>query len=192
MESHLLKVLFSQLEHHDQDVDIVQVPSSQFLSNINDRNRGNLVVNKFATNFLSVICHTIHLTISPIKNVGMQGSNFGNKTSYAKKIQMQQAENRQHWLKKSLGFVKCFSEFAKGIYETCDHAFFNLANIIVVFSIVQFILFLHFARNNQRRNVENFRIPGRVKLFFFPQCDLMGHPILNVKLRSKTTLHHKN
>ena len=36
------------------------------------------------------------------------------------------------------GVVKHFSEFAKGIYEICDHNFFNLAIIIflVVFSIV--------------------------------------------------------
>ena len=46
------------------------------------------------------------------------------------------------------GFGKHFSEFAKGIYETCDHNFFNLAIIIAVFSIVQFVLFLCFANNN--------------------------------------------
>ena len=52
--------------------------------------------------------------------------------------------------KKLLGFVKRFSEFKKGIYETCDRNFFNLALIIVVviFSIVQFVLFLRFASNN--------------------------------------------
>ena len=37
---------------------------------------------------------------------------------------------------KYLGFMKRFSEFAKGIYETCDCNFFNLA-LAVVFSIVQ-------------------------------------------------------
>ena len=38
-------------------------------------------------------------------------------------------------------------EFGKGIYETCNRSFFNLAIIfVVVFSIVQFILFLCFAR----------------------------------------------
>ena len=43
-----------------------------------------------------------------------------------------------HRLKIFGGFVKHFSEFAKGIYEICDHNFFNLAIIIfvVVFSIV--------------------------------------------------------
>ena len=47
-----------------------------------------------------------------------------------------------------MGLVKRFSEFAKGIYETCRN-FFNLSIIVVVvFSIVQFILFLCFARNN--------------------------------------------
>ena len=39
--------------------------------------------------------------------------------------------------------------------------------------------------------MKNFRIPGEVK-FSLPQCDLMGYPILNVKLRSKTTLYRKN
>ena len=47
-----------------------------------------------------------------------------------------------------MGLVKRFSEFAKGIYETCGRNFFNLSIVVVVFSIVQFILFLCFARNN--------------------------------------------
>ena len=52
--------------------------------------------------------------------------------------------------KETLGFVKCFSEFSKRIYETCDCNFFNFVIIIVAvtFSIVQFILFLHSASNN--------------------------------------------
>ena len=45
-------------------------------------------------------------------------------------------------------FLKGFSKFAKGIYETCNLNFFNLAFIVVAFSIAQFILFLHFASNN--------------------------------------------
>ena len=51
---------------------------------------------------------------------------------------------------KTLGFVKRFSEFAKGIYETCDRNFFNLVLVVVlvVSSIVQFILFLRFASSN--------------------------------------------
>ena len=52
-------------------------------------------------------------------------------------------ENSLPQAKIFLGFVKHFTEFAKGIYETWDHNFFNLAlTIVVVFSIVQFILFL--------------------------------------------------
>ena len=47
-----------------------------------------------------------------------------------------------------LGFVRCFSKFTRGIYKTCYRNFFNLAIIIVVFSIIQFILFLRFADNN--------------------------------------------
>ena len=48
-----------------------------------------------------------------------------------------------------MGFVKYFSKFAKGIYEKYDHIFFNLAlTIVVVFAVVKFILFLHFASNN--------------------------------------------
>ena len=48
-----------------------------------------------------------------------------------------------------LGFVRCFSKFTRGIYKTCYCNFFNLAIIIViVFSIIQFILFLRFADNN--------------------------------------------
>ena len=43
------------------------------------------------------------------------------------------------------GFVKRFSEFAKGIYEKCDRQFFNLAIIIVVavFSVVQLIFYFY-------------------------------------------------
>ena len=47
-----------------------------------------------------------------------------------------------------MGFVKRFNEFVKGIYETCDLIFFNVVLVVVVvvvLSIVQFILFLHFA-----------------------------------------------
>ena len=45
--------------------------------------------------------------------------------------------------------MKRFSEFAKGIYETCDYNIFNFALIIVViFSVVHFILVLYFAKNN--------------------------------------------
>ena len=48
-----------------------------------------------------------------------------------------------------MGLVKRSSEFAKGIYETCGRNLFNLSIIVVVvFSIVQFILFFCFARNN--------------------------------------------
>ena len=58
-------------------------------------------------------------------------------------------ENNPRRLKNVLGFVKCFSEFVKGIYEIYDRNLFNLAIIIVaVFSIVQFILCLRFAINN--------------------------------------------
>ena len=43
------------------------------------------------------------------------------------------------------GFVKRFSEFAKGIYEKCDRHFFNLVIIIVVavFSVVQLIFYFY-------------------------------------------------
>ena len=47
------------------------------------------------------------------------------------------------------GSAKRFSEFAEGIYKTYDFNFFNLAPIVlVVFLIVQFILFLRFASND--------------------------------------------
>ena len=47
--------------------------------------------------------------------------------------------------------MKYFSEFAKGIYKICDRYFCNLGLIIFLinFSVVQFILFLRFASNNQ-------------------------------------------
>ena len=51
--------------------------------------------------------------------------------------------------KNILVFVKHFSEFEKGIYETCNCNFLNLAITIavVVFSKVKFILFLRFSNN---------------------------------------------
>ena len=66
-----------------------------------------------------------------------------------------------------MGFAKRFSEFLKGIYETCNGNFFNLAIIIaiVVFSIVE-LLFLYFASNNEQRTVRNIRIPGGENFFF--------------------------
>ena len=59
-------------------------------------------------------------------------------------------ENSLLQAKTFFGFVKRFSEFANRIYETFDHNLLNLAIVIVVvvFSIVQLILFLHFASNN--------------------------------------------
>ena len=46
--------------------------------------------------------------------------------------------------KKFLGFVKRFSEFEKGIYETGNcHLHYSCC-----FSILHFILFLHVASNN--------------------------------------------
>ena len=56
-------------------------------------------------------------------------------------------ENSPPQSKTLLSFMKRFSKFAKGIYETCDCNFFNFA-LIIVFSIVQLISFLHFASNN--------------------------------------------
>ena len=73
----------------------------------------------------------------------LEKNSFARKSECNKEKSMPQAKN-------ILGFVKCFTEFAKGIYEICDRNFFNLTVVIVVvvFSIVQFILFLHFASSN--------------------------------------------
>ena len=69
-------------------------------------------------------------------------SKFGNKNRFTKKSEHSQ-ENNLPQAKKILGFAKCFSEFPKGIYETCDCNSFNLAItiIIVVFLIVQFLFY---------------------------------------------------
>ena len=77
------------------------------------------------------------------------GPKFGKKNSLAKKFE-HSVENSLPQATNFLGFVKCFSEFAKGIYEICDRDFFKLAIIIIVviLSIVHFILFLCFASNN--------------------------------------------
>ena len=70
--------------------------------------------------------------------LSIPGSEFGNKNSFAKKS-VRSEDNRQLQAETFLGFVKCFGEFAKGIYEICSRNYFNLA--LIVFSIVQFILF---------------------------------------------------
>ena len=75
------------------------------------------------------------------------GSEFGYKNSFTKKSKCSK-ENSLPQAKKSLGFVKGFRESVRGIYETSNRNFFNLALIVVVvFSIVQFILFLRFYNN---------------------------------------------
>ena len=51
-------------------------------------------------------------------------------------------ENSLLQAKHFLGFVKGFSESVKGIYETCNCNFFNLA-IIIVFPTLQFILYYY-------------------------------------------------
>ena len=70
----------------------------------------------------------------------LAGSEFGNKNSFAKKFERSE-EYSPLQAKKILGFVKRFSKFARGIYETCDRNFFNLALtfVVVAFSIVKFI-----------------------------------------------------
>ena len=69
-----------------------------------------------------------------------QGPNLETKIASQKNSSV--ARNIAHCkLKKFLGFVKRFSKFARGIYETCDRNFFNLALtfVVVAFSIVKFI-----------------------------------------------------
>ena len=69
----------------------------------------------------------------------MAGSEFGNKNSFAKKSERSE-ECSPPQTKEILVFVKRFRKFARGIYETCDRNFFNLALtfVVVAFSIVQF------------------------------------------------------
>ena len=87
------------------------------------------------------------LFISHIKIKMLQGPNLETKIASQKKTSVERKITR-HRLKNVLGFAKCFSEFAKGIYEICNRNLFNLAIIVAVFSIVQFILCLRFAINN--------------------------------------------
>ena len=78
------------------------------------------------------------------------GPKFGKKKNSLAKRFEHSVENSLPQATNFLGFVKCFSEFAKGIYETCDRNLFKLAIIIIVaiLSIVHFILFLCFASHN--------------------------------------------
>ena len=68
----------------------------------------------------------------------MSGPEFENKNSFAKKS-VHSEDDAPLQAKTFLGFVKHFSEFAKGIYVICSRNYFNLA--LIVFAIVQFILF---------------------------------------------------
>ena len=65
------------------------------------------------------------------KNCSKAGSEFRNKSSFTKKSEHNK-ESSLPQAKIFWGFVKCFSQFAKGVYEKCDHNFFNLATIIAV------------------------------------------------------------
>ena len=54
------------------------MPSNQFLENIDYRNKGSyLLVNTFVTDFLSAISHSIHLTISSIKDISVTDISTG-------------------------------------------------------------------------------------------------------------------
>ena len=70
-----------------------------------------------------IVCNTFYSII--VKTYVTVGSKFGNKNSFAKKSECSKENN-------VLGFVKHFSEFTKGMYETCNCDFFNLALIIIV------------------------------------------------------------
>ena len=52
-----------------------------------------------------------------------QSPNLGTKIALQKN--KTRKENSRPQTEKSLGFVKRFSEFVKGIYETCDRNFFK-------------------------------------------------------------------
>ena len=54
--------------------------------------------------------------------------NFTKKSNHSEENNLLQA-------KKSLGFLKHFIEFAKGIYETCSSNFFNLTLLIAAVEI---------------------------------------------------------
>ena len=82
----------------------------------------------------------------------MQGPNLETRVASQKKSEHCE-ENSLPQAKNSLGFgeflVKHFSEFVKGIDETCIRNFFNVVlTAVVVFLIVQFILFLRFGSND--------------------------------------------
>ena len=78
----------------------------------------------------------------------MQGLNLETRIASQKKSERCK-ENSLPQAKNSLGFGKHFSEFAKGIDETCVHNFFNVViTAVVVFLLVQFILFLRFGSND--------------------------------------------
>ena len=78
----------------------------------------------------------------------MARSKLGNKKKALQKNLSIARKIACHRFKYFGFFLKGFSIFAKGIYETCNLNFFNLAFIVVAFSIAQSILFLRFASNN--------------------------------------------
>ena len=71
--------------------------------------------------------------------LNLETNSFTKKSEHSK-------ENSPLQAKKSLDFVKCFREFVKGIYETCNCNFFNLAltTVAVVFSVYSSYFFFMF------------------------------------------------
>ena len=61
----------------------------------------------------------IYSKIHPASCTNIPGSEFGNKNSFTKKS-VRSEDNRLPQAETFLGFVKCFGEFVKGIYEICS------------------------------------------------------------------------
>ena len=61
----------------------------------------------------------------------ISGFESGKKSSFVK-ISEQSDDKSLPQANKFLGFAKCFSEFAKLIYDVCDHYFINFAKIFFV------------------------------------------------------------
>ena len=82
--------------------------------------------------------------------------------------------------------MKRFSEFVRGIYETCHRNFFNLEISLIAQLYYFYVLLEKLAKNCEKL------YDTRASKFFLPQCDLMRYQILNLKLCSKITSYHKN
>ena len=145
-----------------------QLSKSLWGSKISDKvqNLNSWVDTVFMYLLYLFLSYSIHFSLNIVILIYLfvSESEFGNKNSFTKKSNHSK-ENNLLQAKKVFGFVR---------HNSTIHIMFS--TLLPTISEKQW---------------KTLGYQDGVK-FFLPLCDLMGHPILNVKLWSKITLKHKN